>query len=49
MTIYQDREIARFKSARKGDAQTDRSAVWTSVARLYGEGNGCHESHGGAA
>jgi len=48
MTIFQDRKIARAIARLKGVAQKGRMAVWTSEARLNGEGNGCPESHGGA-
>jgi len=39
------RALARSQS----DAQKGRTAVWTSEARLYGEGHGRPESHGRAS
>jgi len=49
MIILQDSKITRALARTQCDAQKGRSAVWTSEARLYGEGHGCPESHGGAA
>jgi len=48
MTMMQDSIIARAYARPKGGAQKGRSTFWTSAARLYGEGHGCPESHGGA-
>jgi len=49
MTIFHDRKIARALARSQSDAQKGRTAVWTSEARLYGEGHGRPESHGRAS
>jgi len=49
MILFQERKTTRALARSQSDAQTDRSAVWMSKYRLYGEGHGRPESHGGAA
>ncbi len=45
--VSSDFQAAHVTACLKGAAQKGRRAVWTSKARLHGEGDGHPESHGG--